>query len=93
MSPTPLLVLVRTKAVGPFRTNVQQSDYAHVWKDGAPEDWLKDTVRQWPFLFHIAFHARRICSQLLPSIAYRGLSLSRSNRSLVRHAVKSLVAL
>ena len=93
MSPTPLVDLVRTRKVGPLRQDVQQSDYAHMWKDGAVEDWLKDTVRQWPFLFHIAFHARQICRQLLPSIAYRGSRLSRSNRSLVRHPVKSLVAL
>src|SRR5262249_36459999 len=81
MSPTPLVVLVRTKKDGPLRQDVQQSDYAHVWKDGAVEDRLKDTVRQWPFLFHIAFHVRQLCRQLLPSIAYRGSSLSRSNRS------------
>ena len=93
ISPTPLVVLARTNKVGPLRQDVQQSDYAHVWKHGSVEDGLKDTVRRWPFLFRIAFHGRQICRQLLPSIAYRGSRLSRSNGSLVRHAVKSLVAL
>ena len=93
MSPSPLVVLAGTTKAGPLRQDVQQSDYADVWKDGAVEDWLKETVRRWPVLFHTAFHARQICRQLLPSIAYRGSRLSRSNRSLVRHAVKSIVAL
>jgi hypothetical protein len=91
MSPTPLVALVRTTKIGSLRQDVQQSDYAPAWKGEAVEDWLKKWVRQWPFLFHIAFHARQICRQLLPSIAYRGSRLSRSNRSLVRHTVKSLV--